>query len=122
MTKRTDRKQLGKIDGQRKTFRATVERFGTKPAWNSPEPDPTILLKNVLDVETDQVVTDHLWFNLTKGFAACDLHPGDTVQFDARVKGYTKGYQGRREIAQLHNPPRQSHKLSHPTNIKKVTE
>ena len=43
-----------------------------------------------------KIVTDHLWFDLTKGFESADLLPGDVVEFCARVSIYEKGYKGYR--------------------------
>ncbi|GAG80290.1 unnamed protein product, partial [marine sediment metagenome] len=75
-------------------------------------PKETILLADVQTIQ-GQHVTDHLWFNNTKGFKALGtLYPGDIVAFDARVRPYVKGYVGRdedkREI---------DYKLSHPTKL-----
>lgn len=111
------RRKLAKINGSRQRFRGTFVRYGTKPAWNSPVPLPTILLKDVQDAATGSVVTDHLWFNLTKGFAALDLAPGDLVEFDARVKPYQKGRVNRWQGIDERTT---DYKLSHPTKIQKV--
>ena len=114
------RKKLRRQEGQRKRFSGTFVRYGTKPAWSGPEPDITLLLKGVVMVETGELVTDHLWFNLTKGFEALgELSEGDVVYFDARVKSYRAGYRGRDIERALYNPPRIDYKLSHPTKIEK---
>jgi hypothetical protein len=112
------RKQLAKLDGVRGTFTGTVVRFGSKTSYGYTV--RTLLLVNVRDL-TDNPITDHLWFNLTKGFAALNLLPGDVVQFDARVKPYTKGYQGHREDV-FDCPVQQDYKLSHPTKLKKLAK
>ena len=57
----------------------------------------TLLLKDVMDAETGEILTDHLWFNLTKGFSEANPASGDILAFDARVKEYQKGYMGKRE-------------------------
>src|SRR6187551_1088723 len=98
--------------GQRKRFRAVFTRFGKKVNHNGYS-DTTILLTNVTDIETNSRVADHLWFAYTKGFEKEPLNEGVTVEFDARVKIYKKGYVNR----QLSFNLRQSdYKLSHPTN------
>ena len=110
------RGKLKKINGERATFRGTFIRVGTKPGWTRLE--KTILLENVQDA-SGRVVTGHLWFNYTKGFMALGkLNPGDVIQFDARVKAYRKGYQGRRD--DVYKPVSVDYKLSHPTKLSKV--
>ena len=84
------RQELQNRDGTRFRCRATVDRFGTKSAFQGP-PIPTILLRNVTD-EAGTLLTDHLWF--TCGRWSADLAIGDNFEFDARVAEYTKGYQG----------------------------
>ena len=65
-----------------------------------------------------EVVTDHLWFNFTKGFSNIEsqLTEGVEVEFTARVKQYTKGYKGYRD--DVYKPIEVDYKLSHPTKIK----
>ena len=87
------RKEL-KIIGskERHVFTATFIRFGFRDGYKGPV--KTILLQDVL--LDGKVVTDHLWFDLTKGFKNADLLPGDVVEFCARVSIYEKGYKGYR--------------------------
>lgn len=87
------RKEL-KIIGSRDrhVFTATFIRFGFRDGYKGPV--KTILLQDVL--LDDKIVTDHLWFDLTKGFESADLLPGDVVEFCARVSIYEKGYKGYR--------------------------
>lgn len=86
------RKELKKLDGQRLRFRAKVERFGEKNGYMGTL--PTILLTNVFELTSGQVVTDHLWFTRGKTWQ-CEV--GDIVEFDARVGSYEKGYKGYRK-------------------------
>lgn len=109
------RKKLSNIEGVRDTFTGVFERFGIKNGWNGIE--KTVLLKDIKNKNGD-VVSDHLWFNLTKGFEKLQLKEGDVVQFDARVKEYYKGYKGYRD--DIYKPIEKDYKLSHPTKIKKV--
>lgn len=85
------RKEL-KIIGSRDrhVFTATFIRFGFRDGYKGPV--KTILLQDVL--LDGKIVTDHLWFDLTKGFESADLLPGDVVEFCARVSIYEKGYKG----------------------------
>lgn len=114
------RTNLKKLNGIRKRFHGTFERFGTKQGWKGLL--PTILLRDVIDISTKRIVTQHLWFNLTKQFKILDLKEGDVVMFDARVKQYIKGYAGYREDVQWEKPLEEDYKLSHPTKILKQNE
>ena len=109
------RTALRKINGIRSTFYATFGRYGTKSGWTKQE--RTLMLKDVRN-EKGEVVADHLWFNLTKGFANIDLSEGDQVKFEARVTPYRKGYQGWREV--LDHPVLWDYKLSYPTKLEKI--
>lgn len=105
------RKELKKINKQRLTFSATVEKFGFKSAFRGSD-IKTILLK---DVKTgDQIVTDHLW--LTCGKWSESLKIGDNITFDARVSNYTKGYQGYREDI-YDKPVTTDYRLERPTKV-----
>lgn len=110
------RKALEANQGNRKKFRATFERVGKKVNYKGYSED-TILLKNIIDVISNQQVADHLWFSYTKGFEAIDLKEGVVLEFEARVKEYSKGYVNR---ALKINDQKQDYKLSHPTKIKKM--
>ena len=109
------REQLKKIEGARKTFYAVFERNGTKSGWQGKQL-PTILLKNVKTLSGKEV-TDHIWFNLTKGFEMLQLKEGDEIKFDARVKEYIKGYMGDREEVIWERPVQKDYKLSNPTKV-----
>ena len=90
-----------------------------KPGWFKPE--PTVLLVDIKD-EFDVILTDHLWFNYTKGFQDLGkLKPGDQIEFDARVAKYEKGYKGRDEFLQLSRPVETDYHLSYPTKLKKIS-
>lgn len=106
------REELKVIDGVRKSFTGKIERYGGKGGSKF-----TVLLVDVRHTNGD-FVTDHLWFNLTKGFKSLRLQPGERVQFDARVKPYEKGYKGRKAIDK---PISSDYKLSHPSKIRRLT-
>ena len=110
------RKVLAKDDGIRKRFRGTFSRLGKKRNFNGYS-EGTILLVNVEDCESGTRVTDHVWFSFTKGFEKIQLVEGAVIEFDARVKAYTKGYVNpslglKRRATDF--------KLSHPTKITAV--
>jgi len=72
-----------------------------------------IILQDIKD-KTGEIVTDHLWFNYTELFKQLwesdNLHPGNIIEFYARVKPYTKGYE-KDEF---------DYKLSFPTKLKVI--
>jgi hypothetical protein len=109
------RTKLKKMHGKRMTFRAVVGGFSMKA--NRFGQAETILLKDVSRIDTGQVVTDHVWF--TKGVSWAGLHEGDTVEFDARVGDYTKGYVNWREGI---DERRLDYKLNNPTKVRKVED
>ncbi len=109
------RTALQQRDGERATFLGTFERMGSKRGWKGDE--PTVLLKDIR-TPAGELICDHRWFALTKAVASLNLTPGDGVQFDARVKEYEQGYQGRRE--DVYAPITIDDKLSHPTKVRKV--
>ena len=106
------REQLEEINEYRGTFTGEFVRLGKKRSYGYLK--ETVLLIDVKD-EAGKKMTDHLWFNLTKGFQNLNLKEGDLVQFDARVKEYQKGYKGRRR--QVYKPVENDYKLSHPTKL-----
>jgi hypothetical protein len=110
------REELEKIENERGTFIGTFVRTGIKIDFGHEK--QTILLKNVKD-KIGNLVTDHLWFNLTKGFEVLQLIENDVVQFDARVKSYEKGYKGRID-GEYWDFSETDYKLSHPTKITKI--
>ncbi len=102
------RKELGNNGEVRDTFTGIFERLGSKNGWFGQR---TVLLKDIKNKD-GEVVTDHLWFNLTKGFQKLHMRNGDLIQFDARVKAYVKGYNN--------IDKRIDYKLSYPTKLKKI--
>jgi hypothetical protein len=108
------RDQLALIDGERLRFKATVERFGTKPSFRG-GPKPTMLVRDVKLLTTEQLVTDHLWFTVGKTIDQLYLCPGDQIEFDARVGKYLKGYVSWRDGI---DERELDYKLTRPTNFK----
>lgn len=108
------RKGLQIVDGDRLSFTGTIGRYGGKGGGRY-----TILLVDVEFLDGTPA-TDHIWFNLTKGFKSLRLKPGERVFFDARVKPYTKGYRGRK--MGVDRPISVDYKLSHPTKIGRVSD
>lgn len=108
------RKELARKEGERRKFSALFSRFGTKANYHGYS-EETILLKHVVDLETSQVVADHIWFSYTKSFQQLSLTEGIKIIFDARVKEYTKGYVNKKYKIDQRT---RDFRLSHPTQVK----
>lgn len=83
---KTDRKKLREYLGE--TITATGEFGGFKSS-----DDIFCLVTNIRLEETNELLTDHLWFETEKGFS--DLRPlckGEIVRITGIVENYTKGY------------------------------
>jgi hypothetical protein len=111
------RKVLSQENGNRKKYRAVFSRFGKKTNYNGYSED-TILLTKITDVEKNETVADHLWFSFTKGFESIQLTEGTVIEFEARVKEYSKGYVNSRYKI---NNRASDFKLSNPTKIKVIS-
>jgi len=113
------RNGLQKYNGLRKTFVGTFIKFGRKEYKGYFK--ITLLFKNIKRVNNQKnIITDHIWFNLTKEFDNIRLEPGDLISFDARIVEYYKGYKGYKEDLQMMKPIEKDYRLSHPRNIKKL--
>lgn len=110
------RKELAKEKGNRKQFKAIFSRIGKKTNFKGYS-EETILLTNIIDTATNSQVADHVWFSYTQGFIKASLTPGDTLELEARVKEYKKGYVSKKLKI---NSSSIDFKLSHPTKIKKI--
>ncbi len=110
------RKELAKEEGKRKKFKAVFVRLGKKMNFKG-YTEETILLKNVVDLESNKVVADHVWFGYTKGFLQITPTEGVVLEFEARVKEYTKGYVNK---GYQIDHSKTDFKLSHPTKIRKI--
>jgi len=53
-----------------------------------------MLLTNLVDVDNNATVTDHLWFVVGKTLSELTLRTGDIISFNARVGEYTKNDNG----------------------------
>lgn len=100
--------------GLRSRYRGTFDRYGLKSAYKG-LPPVTLCLTDVKAVPSEKPITDHLWFNETRGFQRLGpLRPGDIVAFDGRVTPYEKGYVSSRDEVDLRET---DYRLSHPTRV-----
>lgn len=106
------RKELKKMNNLRRVFTATVERFGRRNVNRlNKEVIWTIVLKNITD-KNGKLITDHVWFNLSKEFDRLNLREGDRIEFSARVVEYYKrNYQAK---------PEKDFKLEKLVGVKKI--
>lgn len=97
---------------ERHTFYGTFARRGVKNGYK--KPTKTVLLKDI-ENSNNEIITTHLWFNLTKGFKKLNLKPGDKVRFNGRIKPYLKGYKGNR--LDIYAPIEMDYLIYYPTKI-----
>jgi hypothetical protein len=100
---------------KRERFRGTFLKFGIKSGYKG-RLNQTLLLIDIIDIEKPaEILTNHLWFNVTEEFKQLNLRSGDIVEFNARVKLYEKGYSDDDED----NPKRLDYHLTYPRKIEK---
>lgn len=99
-------------EDERHIFYGTFARYGIKNGYKGIL--KTVLLINI-ENENQQILTNHLWFNFTKGFEKLNLQPGDKVKFHGRVKPYMKGYLGRRY--DVYSPIELDYLIQYPTKV-----
>ena len=81
------REELSTLENDREDFMGFFERVGSKPGGGT-----TVLLKNISRTSSPEILSDHSWFNLTKGFHDLGhMKQGEPIIFTARVKRYEKG-------------------------------
>ena len=107
------RRDLANQVGERKKFQATFVRFGKKTNYHG-FAEETVLLKNIVDLESNKIVTEHAWFSYTKNFQHISLIAGMHIEFEARIKKYVKGYKNSRYKIDKRT---EDYKLSHPTKV-----
>lgn len=83
-------KEIGKDERHR--YIATVGRVGVKRNSYKGYGERTILLKDIKLLGSDDVITDHLWLTCGVTLKKLDLKAGDSIEFNARVASYYKGY------------------------------
>jgi len=123
------REELQKIENVRETFSATFVRYGLIQNFYCPQ--ESIVLKNIKNTKTDEVVVaEEYTFRLSKGFAQLSgvLKENDTIQFDARVSecevisgredcGYVPKIQNEYSLVKS---SKKDYRFSHPNKISKL--
>ncbi len=78
----------------------------------------TVLIRDVRQAESGELLTDHLWFNRGKTWRKAGVLPGDRIAFEARSIEYRTGYWGPNQLRRLESPPRVEYKLTAPAGLR----
>jgi hypothetical protein len=81
---------------------------------------PTVLIENVVDANSGELLADHLWLNAGKSWDRSALKPGCTVRFQARVIPYRAGYWGKCKLKRDENRPRINYALTSPKGLEVI--
>lgn len=83
------REALAQIEGKKSLFYGEFSKYGWRKFMGQ-YVEKTLLLVNIRDKQGN-LICDHLWFHLTKGFEKLgELKKGQILKFEARVQSYTK--------------------------------
>lgn len=99
---------------------AVYVRTGERRSANHPY--GTVLLQDIRDAETGELLTDHMWFNHGQVWRSANLCPGDVIAFDARSIEYRTGYWGPNRVRQAEAPARRDYRLTPPKGLTIVAE
>ena len=113
------RSALRKREGQ--TFQVTAVFARKGKRTGNGHIYPTVLIKNIQDAASGELLADHLWFNAGKIWPSTHLRSGDTVQFVARAIEYRTGYWGPGKLIRRYDPPRVDYKLTPPQDLNIIT-
>ena len=80
---------LGKQVGRTLRVRGTFVRKGSRSAKGRIY--PTVLIRNIRETDSGELLADHLWFNCGNVWKTARLQPGDIVEFWARSIEYRTG-------------------------------
>jgi len=111
------RENLATLEGKRCVFRATFERYGSKPAYRGP-PLTTCLFVKILGSDGKELC-DHVWMIQREQLTRLGLQRGEAVEFKATVKRYTKGYRGHRDLDDA-APLSEDFKLANPRDFRRL--
>lgn len=92
--------------------RAVVCKY-SKAKRNSMYPRNTLMISEVK--HDDMIISDHLWFVLTKFWKRVKV--GDIIEFNATVHTYKKGYKGKSIKYQIKKPLEDDYTLADLNNL-----
>lgn len=110
------RLNLKSLEGERRRFVGAVDQYGSKRGHKGPE--ETILLKDIRDMATNDLLTDHAWLTVGKQLRKLRARTGDRLEFDATITSYTKGYSGHRKG--INRKIEHDYRLSHHRNFQRT--
>lgn len=110
------RKKLVPFLNERHNFRGVFDKYGIKNTYVGKKLVTILMLNISFTDKPDDILTDHLWFNLTKGFEALKLRNGDIVEFNGTISTYPKGYSEDDE----ENPFREDYNLKFPRKVIRI--
>ena len=86
-----------KYIGQSRMFKGYVSKKGNRKLYHG-KISETVLLENIVDLESGTLFRDHLWFELVPEFKKMNLVVEDMITFEATITTYMKGYMGKNSI------------------------
>lgn len=111
-----ERTALGAHAGRRMLARAKYVRTGTRVAFG--RSFLTVLLEDVREAATGDLLADHLWFNRGAVWRSVGLMAGDIVELEARPIEYRTGYWGPNRVLRMQRPPRVEFKMTAPSGLR----
>lgn len=87
------RLELAPYFGTTRRFRGTIADFDSYRTEGAHQ--ETLVLVDLVETDGGETVADHLWMDYDDPLRRIDPKVGDTIEFDARIELYEKGYRGR---------------------------
>jgi len=116
------REALKKLLGQTVCVTAVFEKEGSKRCKHSRATSKeTVVIKNIRDIESREILAGHLWFNKGNTWKKLKLRKGDMIELTARCKEYRKGYWGPSALRRRLNPPSIDYGLTAPKEIRVIS-
>ncbi len=85
------RTALEELHGERLRFAGKFGKVSVKTG-TSKNRDTTFLLLDIVRLDTNEVIADHVWVASCKALDRFQLRPGDNLTFNAKVSRYRKRY------------------------------
>ncbi len=112
------RTTLQGLVGSKRQFIAVFEEYGIFIGKDIV--GRTIRLSSLSDSSGRELAT-HVWINYTGGFdVAGEFEKGDIVTFEARIRGYMKGYCWEEIDKRLQSSPSMDYFLAFPRNVQRI--
>lgn len=109
------RLELAPYFGTTHRFRGTIADFDSYRTEGTHQ--ETLVLVDLVETDRGSSVADHLWMDYDAPLRRSDPKVGDTIEFDARVELYEKGYRGRDRQMRIRKPICVDFHLVDPKNV-----